>query len=72
METAFARFQRTQELILEAAYVSAGIENLAQLLGRATEDLYRWIAGAEPVSDDTLEQISRMVLSLPVQPPIEM
>ena len=68
----FLQFQQAQELILEAAEACFGLDNLARVLGRSSEDICRWIAGAEPVPQDALEEASRVLSSAPAQPPTAM
>jgi hypothetical protein len=51
-------------LLAKAARLCGGLNNLAYVLDARTEDLYRWIAGAEPVPDAVMREAGVVMSSI--------
>jgi len=53
-----------QALLAKAAALCGGLDNLAYVLDTRTEDLCRWIAGAETVPDAVMREAFVVVSSI--------
>lgn len=53
-----------RELLAKAAALCGGINNLAYVLDARAENLWRWIAGAEPVPDAVMREALVVVSSI--------
>jgi len=53
-----------RELLAKAAALCGGLKNLAYVLDTRAEDLWRWIAGAEPVPDAVMREALVAVSSI--------
>jgi hypothetical protein len=51
-------------LLAKAAWLCGGLDNLAYVLDKRTEDLCKWIAGAEPVPEAVLREALVVVSSI--------
>jgi hypothetical protein len=51
-------------LLAKAATLCGGLDNLAYVLDARTEDLCKWIAGAEPVPDAVIREALVVVSSI--------
>ena len=51
-------------LLAKAAWLCGGLDNLAYVLDKRTEDLCKWIAGAEPVPDAVMREVFVVVSSI--------
>jgi hypothetical protein len=51
-------------LLAKAAALCGGLDNLAYVLNTRAEDLWRWIAGAEPVPDAVMREALVVVSSI--------
>ena len=51
-------------LLAKAAWLCGGLDNLAYVLDQRTEDLCKWIAGAEPVPDAVMREVFVVVSSI--------
>ena len=55
-------------LLAKAASLCGGLDNLAYVLDTRTEDLCKWIAGAEPVPDAVMREALVVVASIRTLP----
>jgi hypothetical protein len=65
MEASITKGESEHKVLLaKAATLCGGLDNLAYVLDTRTEDLCRWIAGAEPVPDAVMREALVVVSSI--------